>query len=119
MSKDRRKQPSQIEQTYRSLIENIKDYAIFMLDKKGKVTSWDQGGVKLFGYKRNEIIGKNFSILFSEEDLKRGEPKSDMTTAVSKGRYLLERQYVRKNKTQFWGTGLLTSTKDKRGVHQG
>ena len=44
MDKDRRKQPAKVEQSYRSLIESIKDYAIFMLDKKGKVMSWDQGG---------------------------------------------------------------------------
>ena len=43
MNKDRRKQPVKIEQNYRSLVESIKDYAIFMLDKKGKVVSWDQG----------------------------------------------------------------------------
>ena len=61
MNKNRRKQPEKIERSYRSLIESIKDYAIFMLDKKGKVGSWDQGGVKLFGYKRDLRI---FRLLF-------------------------------------------------------
>lgn len=119
MKKDRRKESAQIEQSYRSLIENIKDYAIFMLDKKGKVTSWDQGGVKLFGYKRNEIIGKKFSVLFTREDRSRGLPDSDMSTAVDEGRSLDERQYLRKDKTKFWSSGVLTSTKDKKGTHQG
>ncbi|HEV8601042.1 MAG TPA: sensor domain-containing diguanylate cyclase [Patescibacteria group bacterium] len=119
MNKDRRKRPAIIEQSYRSLIESIKDYAIFMLDKKGKITSWDQGGVKLFGYKRNDIIGKKFSILFTKENLKKGKPDSDMASAVKEGRFLFERQYVRKNGTKFWGNGLLTSTKDKKGTHQG
>ncbi len=119
MNKERRKQPEKIEQNYRSLIESIKDYAIFMLDKNGKVGSWDQGGARLFGYKRNEIIGKKYSVLFTKEDIKRGAPDSDMAIAIEEGRHLDERQYVRKNMTKFWSSGVLTSTKDKNGVHQG
>jgi diguanylate cyclase (GGDEF)-like protein/PAS domain S-box-containing protein len=119
MNKDRRKEPTKIEQSYRSLVENIKDYAIFMLDKKGKVGSWDQGGVKLFGYKRAEIVGKKFSVLFTKEDIKRGVPDSDMAIAIEEGRHSDERQYVRKDKTKFWSSGVLTSTKDKKGIHQG
>jgi len=119
MRKERRRQPAEIEQSYRSLIENIKDYAIFMLDKKGKVVSWDQGGVRLFGYKRDEIIGKKFSVLFTKEDIKKGVPDSDLKKAVAEYRHLDERQYVRKDKTQFWSSGVLTSTRDKKGIHQG
>ena len=119
MKLERRKQTSEVEQSYRSLIENIKDYAIFMLDKKGKVISWDQGGVKLFGYKRKEIIGKKFSVLFTKEDIKKDKPNFDMAIAILEGRYLDEREYIRKDKTRFWSSGVLTSTKDKNGVHQG
>lgn len=119
MDKERRKEPTKIEYSYRSLVENIKDYAIFMLDIKGRVASWDQGGVKLFGYKRNEIIGKKFSVLFTKEDINRGLPDSDMATAIAEGRHLDERQYVKKDKTKFWSSGVLTSTKDKKGIHQG
>ncbi len=119
MNKDRRKHPAQIEQSYRSLIANIKDYAIFMLDKKGKILSWDQGSVKLFGYKRNEIIGKKFSVLFTKEDQKSGRPDADMELAIAEGRQLDERQYIRKNKTKFWSSGVLTASKDRKGVSQG
>jgi len=119
MKQERRKQPTQIEQTYRSLIENIKDYAIFMLDKKGKVTSWDQGGTKLFGYKRGEIVGKKFSVLFTKEEIKKRSPDSDMAVAVADGQCLVERLYVKKNNTKFWSSGVLTSTRDKQGAHQG
>ncbi len=90
-----------------------------MLDKNGRVGSWDQGGVKLFGYKRDEIIGKKFSVLFTKEDIKKGMPDSDMATAIQEGRHLDERQYVRKNKGKFWSSGVLTSTRDKKGTHQG
>lgn len=118
-NKERRLLPTQTELSYRTLIQNIKDYAIFMLDKKGKVTSWDQGGVKLFGYTRNEIIGRKFNVLFTAEDKKKGTPDSDMASAIGEGRHLDERQYVRKNKTKFWSSGVLTSSRDKKGVHQG
>lgn len=119
MSKDRRKHSSEIEQSYRSLIENIQDYAIFMLDKKGKIISWDQGGVKLFGYKRDEIIGKKFSVLFTTGDIKDDVPTSDMKTAIAEGKHLDERQYVRKDGTKFWSSGVLTSNRDKNGSHLG
>jgi diguanylate cyclase (GGDEF)-like protein/PAS domain S-box-containing protein len=77
------------------------------------------GGAKLFGYKRTEIIGKNFSLLFTKEDVRRGSPASDMKNAVSEGRHLDERRYIRKNKTIFWSSGVLTSTRDKNGTSQG
>ncbi len=118
--KEERRKPTYLsEQTYRSLIENVKDYAIFMLDTKGIITSWDQGARKLFGYQRNEIIGKNYSILFSKEDLKNKIPHSDMVSAVSEGRHLDERQYVRKNRSKFWSSGVLTSSTDKKSAHHG
>ncbi len=119
MKVERRKGKSNIEQSYQTLVESIRDYAIFMIDKKGRITSWDQGGVKLFGYKRDEIVGKKFSILFTKENVRRGAPNSDMKNAVSEGRYLDERQYIRKNKTKFWSSGVLTSTRDREGDHQG
>jgi diguanylate cyclase (GGDEF)-like protein/PAS domain S-box-containing protein len=119
MIEARSKRPTPIEQSYRSLVENIKDYAIFMLDKKGKVASWDQGGVKLFGYTRKEIIGKKFSILFMKEDLDKGVPDTDMAVAIAEGRHLDERYYKRKDGTTFCGSGVLTSTRDKNGTHQG
>lgn len=119
MDRDRRKHPTQIEQSYRSLVESIKDYAIFMMDKKGIIVSWDQGGVKLFGYHRDKIVGKNFSVLFTSNDIKKGTPETDMAMAIEKGQRLDEREYRRANKTKFWSSGVLTSTRDKEGTHQG
>ena len=119
MDFERRAEKIDIERNYRLLVESIKDYAIFMLDKKGKILSWDQGSTKLFGYKKKEAIGKNFSILFTKEEIKRGAPGSNLKNAMSEGKYADERQYVRKNKTKFWGSGVLTSIRDKKGEHQG
>ncbi len=118
-SPDRRKIDHSIEQNYRSLVENIQDYAIFMLDKKGCVTSWDQGARKHFGYTRKEVVGKNFSIFFSPADIRKGVPKKDLSIALDKGRALDEREYVKKDKTRFWSTGVLTSTIDLSKNHVG
>lgn len=117
--KERRRPPYLSDQNYRLLIENVSDYAIFMMDKKGLITSWDQGAYKLFGYKREEIVGKHFSVLFSKEDIKKKIPQNDMLSAVLEGRHLDERQYVKKNNTKFWSSGVLTSSRDKKGIHQG
>ncbi|OHA92076.1 MAG: hypothetical protein A3J09_01100 [Candidatus Zambryskibacteria bacterium RIFCSPLOWO2_02_FULL_51_21] len=119
VSHNRRRVDHAIEQSYRSLVENIKDYAIFMLDKRGRITSWDQGARKLFGYRRSEIIGRNFSALFVSKDGKDGLPKADLGRALKKGRHLDEREYRRKNGTRFWSTGVLTSTLDKTNAHHG
>lgn len=90
-----------------------------MLDKKGNILSWDQGAEKQLGYVRKDIIGKNFSKIFTPEDAKRGVPELDMKVALSEGRHLDERQYVKKNGKLFWASGVLTSTTDKQGKHQG
>lgn len=122
MKADRRKNQFKIldaEKSYQSLIESVKDYAIFMLDKNGKVLSWDQGAKKLLGYNRREIIGKNFSIIFTPEDIKKGVPKLDLKQAQSEGRHMDERQYRRKNGKIFWSSGVLTSTTDKQRKHLG
>jgi len=117
--KERRRPPYLSDQNYRLLVENVSDYAIFMMDKKGLITSWDQGAYKLFGYKREEIVGKHFSVLFTHNDIKKKIPQNDMKTAVLEGRHLDERQYLKKNKTMFWSSGVLTSSRDKTGAHQG
>jgi diguanylate cyclase (GGDEF)-like protein/PAS domain S-box-containing protein len=108
-----------VEKNYQSLVESVKDYAIFMLDKNGKVLSWDQGARKQFGYNRKEIIGKNFSVIFTPGDVKKGVPKLDLKEALKAGRYLDEKQYRRKNGKIFWSSGALTSTTDKKGLHLG
>src|SRR5688572_318382 len=107
---DRRTVDHAIEESYRSLIESVQDYAIFMLDKKGCITSWDQGARRQLGYTRNEIFGKHYSVLFVPADIKKGAPKTDMQDALKRGRHLDEREYRRKNGTRFWSTGVLTST---------
>jgi diguanylate cyclase (GGDEF)-like protein/PAS domain S-box-containing protein len=108
-----------VAKSYRSLVENISDYAIFMLDKKGKVLSWDKGASIQLGYTNREIIGKSYSMFFTQIDIKAELPAFDLKEARILGRHIDERLYVRKNGKEYWGTAVLTSTTDKKGVHQG
>ncbi len=107
------------ELSYRSLVENIQDYAIFMLDKNGVVTSWDQGACRQFGYTSKEMIGQNFALLFSHADVVKRVPEADLKSALKNGRHLDEREYQRKDGTCFWSTGVLTSTIDSQQKKQG
>src|SRR3712207_5846083 len=62
------------EERYRKMIEEVEDYAIFMLDKNGIIQNWNKGAEKIKGYKEEEIIGKNFWIFYTEEDQNAGLP---------------------------------------------
>lgn len=119
MKEKRHNQSINVAKSYRSLVENISDYAIFMLDKKGIILSWDKGAALQFGYTSKEIIGKSFSIFFSHKDVKAELPAFDLKEARTLGRHIDERHYVRKSGKEYWGTAVLTSTTDKKGVHQG
>ena len=59
---------------YRLLIESIEDYAIYMLDKTGIVTSWNSGAQRFNGYSADEVVGEHFSRFYTEEDQKNGAP---------------------------------------------
>jgi len=106
-------------QSYRSSIENIKDYAIFMLDKNGNILTWGTGAEQLFGYTAKETIGQDFSILFTESSLRQALPDSSMKTALQKKKCIFQEQFLRKNNRKFWSNGVLTTITDKLSRHQG
>ncbi len=119
MKERRSKKTINVAKSYRSLVENIRDYAIFMLDTDGKVLSWDKGAKLQLGYSRQEIIGKSISIFYTHKDVKAGTPEFDLAEAKLLGRQIDERHYVRKNGHEYWGTAVLTSTIDKKGKQVG
>lgn len=119
MKERRINQSVNVAKSYRSLVENISDYAIFMLDRKGKITSWDKGAKIQLGYTREEIVGKNVSVIYSRKDARTGVPAHDLKQAKLLGRQIGERHYVRKNGKEYWGTAVLTSTIGKSGNHEG
>src|SRR3954452_359267 len=76
----------QSEERLRLMIENVHDYAIFMLDPEGRVATWNLGAERIKGYTASEIIGKHFSNFYSSEDLASGKPERELETAKREGR---------------------------------
>lgn len=95
------------------------DYGVLMLDKKGRIISWNQGAKKIFGYSRKEAIGKPVSFIFSKADIKLKMPALEISTATRDGRADDERQHKRKDGSLFWATGVMWAIKDKKGNIQG
>ncbi len=101
-----------IDESFRLMVESVKDYAIYMLDRKGDVLSWNKGAEYLKGYKAEEIIGQNFSRFFTEEDIAAGKPSLLLRTAVEEGKVEEEGWRVRKDGTRFLADVVITSTYD-------
>ncbi|MGA8419122.1 MAG: PAS domain S-box protein, partial [Pseudolabrys sp.] len=87
---------------YRLLIEAVTDYAIFMLNSSGIVTSWNPGAARLKGYPAEEIIGQHFSRFYTPEDQETGLPARALETASREGKFEAEAWLVRKDGSRFW-----------------
>lgn len=107
------------EAQFHLLIEAVVDYAIFMLDPRGRVATWNAGAKRIKGYEASEIIGKPYSIFFPEQDVREGKPQRHLAVAAREGRLEEEGWRVRKNGTQFWANAVLTSLHDAKGVLRG
>src|SRR5713226_2689198 len=71
---------------FRMLVQNMKDYAIIILDTDGRVASWNPGSETILGYRSSEIIGQHFSRFYSSEDVQRGRPEMELKAATAEGR---------------------------------
>ena len=89
---------------YRLLVEAIEDYAIYMLDRTGIVTSWNPGAQRFKGYTADEIVGEHFSLFYTEEDQKKEVPALTLKSAAhpTSRRFENEGWRVRKDGTRFW-----------------
>ena len=105
----------QSEEQFRLLIEGVVDYAIFMLDPAGIVSSWNTGAEQIKGYSRDEIVGKHFSQFYTPEDLAAGKPQKELDAALRTGRAEDEGWRVKKNGERFWARVVLTSLYDASG----
>lgn len=97
---------------YDFFIENAQEYAIFNLDAGGRITSWNRGAQRVFGYAADEAIGKRAAMIFTEEDRKAGAPEREIATAVQNGRAADERWHVRKDGSRFWASGAMEAIRD-------
>jgi PAS domain S-box-containing protein len=89
------------EEQFRLLVQSVTDYAIYMLDAEGRISSWNQGAQRIKGYRSDEIIGQHFSRFYTAEDRVRGEPQRALETATREGRYEKEGFRVRKDGSTF------------------
>ncbi len=101
------------------LVENVKDYAIFVSGLDGRIVSWNIGGQKIFGYTAEEAIGMDSALLFTPEDRAAGEPEKEMRTARENGCAEDERWHVRKDGSLFFASGVQTPLYDKSEKHTG
>jgi rsbT co-antagonist protein RsbR len=103
----------------RLLVDNIADYAIVLLDLNGRVLNWNPAAERLKGYAPEEIIGQPFSRFYTEEDVRRGKPQSELETAAKEGRFEDEGWRVRKNGSRFWANVVITALRDEAGTLRG
>lgn len=112
---ERREIYRRTEDIYRKAIEEIRDYAIFLTDADGIVTTWNVGAEHILGYTEEEIVGKDASKLFTLEDRGRLVPEKELATAATTGRAEDERWHVRRDGSRFWASGVVTSVRDHNG----
>src|SRR5262245_5926077 len=110
---------SDAEESFRLLVESVKDYAIFMLDPTGIIRTWNPGAERLKGYTAADVIGRHFSIFYTEADRFAGKPQRGLDTALAEGRFEDEGWRVRSDGTPFWANAVITAVYDARGIHRG
>jgi PAS domain S-box-containing protein len=103
------------ENPFKLLIQSIVDYAIYMLDPDGNVTSWNAGAERIKGFKADEIVGKHFSTFYTQEDRKAGMPQKVLETARREGKYAGEGWRVRKDGSRFWASIVVDRINDPSG----
>jgi PAS domain S-box-containing protein len=110
-----RKRLRRNEEHFRSLVEGMRDYAIFTLDPQGCVASWNVGDERLEGYNSEEIVGEHFSVFFTEEDTRLGKPEEHLEGAASEGRSVEENWLLRKDGSRFLASTVTTASYDDEG----
>ena len=107
------------EERFRLLMENVLDYAIFLMDPQGRVSEWSAGAQRILGYKAEEILGRDASVIFTAGGSARGVPRQEMDAAAADGRADDERWHVRKDGRRFFASGVMTPLRDEAGNLRG
>jgi PAS domain S-box-containing protein len=98
---------------YRLFVESVTDYAIYLLDPQGLITTWNAGAQRFKGYDASEVIGRNFSMFYTPEDRANGAPKRSLHIASSEGRFETEGWRVRKDGSRFWASVVLDPIREQ------
>jgi PAS domain S-box-containing protein len=105
----------QSEERLRLLVEDVKDYAIYMLDPHGRVITWNVGAERTEGYRAQEILGRAFTRFYTPEDVEHGKPEQTLAVAKTEGRFQEERWRVRKDGSRYWANIVVTALRDEKG----
>ncbi len=103
------------EERFRLLIEGAQDYAIFMLDPEGRVTTWNSGAERIKGYRPDEVLGRHFSAFYPQESVERGKPEHELAVAALEGRFEDEGWRLRKDGSRFWANVIITALRGQDG----
>ena len=104
-----------IERHFQRFINAVTDYAIYMMDAGGHVSSWNSGAERIKGYSQQEILGKHFSVFYTEEDLAKNGPQLALDMARQRGSFEAEGYRVRKDGTRFWAFVIIDAVHDDDG----
>jgi PAS domain S-box-containing protein len=96
------------------MIEGVSDHAIFMLDPTGRILTWNKGAERIDGYSADEILGRNFSCLFTPQAIAAGKPQLELAEAAANGKADVDGWRVRKNGSRFWANGTVAALYDDR-----
>jgi PAS domain S-box-containing protein len=118
LQSEHRKTLSELER-YKMLVENVQDYAIFFMDPEGYIQTWNKGAEKNKGYTHDEIVGKHFSLFYSEQDNLDNKPARELEIAKRVGRVEDEDWRIRKDGSKFWANVVITALYDDEGTLQG
>ena len=107
------------EESYRMLLDGVQDYAIYMIDPRGQIVSWNAGAERIKGYTAGEIIGQNFSCFFPPKDIEQGRPEEVLRITAANGRHEEQAMRVRKDGSQFLASITFTALRDADGGLRG
>src|SRR5678816_2010210 len=100
---------------YQILVEQVGDYALFVLDPRGRIMTWNLGAQRIKGYAPEEIIGRHFSVFYAPDLVERGWPDEELRLATREGRFEDEGWRLRKDGSRFWANVVITALRDERG----
>jgi PAS domain S-box-containing protein len=113
--REHREELRRSDERFRLLVESVVDYAIFLLDPNGTVSTWNEGAQRIKGYREEEIVGRHFSSFYTPEAVATGHPDRELEVAGRVGRYEDEGWRVRKDGSLFWANVVITALRDGTG----
>jgi PAS domain S-box-containing protein len=107
------------EQLFRLLVDSVQEYAIYMLDPEGRISSWNAGAERIKGYGDDEVLGQHVSIFYTPHDVAKGRPAHSLHMARVYGRFEEDAWRIRKDGTRFWANDVITPVHDSSGLEVG